>query len=465
MARPTKEERFKVKSFKNDSGTSSWRVTGYWPDGKRERKNFSHKAEAWEYRAKIEVEAEGKEVDYDLQRTSLTREQLTDAESALSLAEGQSLTRIVSHYHKLKAEIHDQTGLTLDRAVHYLSTHYKPEIQDVSITAAIEQFLVSKKDYSEKTLAHYETCLQLFRKLNPNTLVHRIGLQEIEPILSKYNNINTKRTYRRGLTTFFNWCVRRHYALENPCDRLDTLPADRSQVSILSLGEVKRLLRAAMLYHEGAMAAYVAIGLFAGLRPSEIQDLESQDIKDGYIVVKGGKMRRKMKRRVPLPDILRTWLEVYPFQGTPSGYAYKLRKLKEATNAARWVQDIIRHTSISFQLERDKDEARTAFNNGTSRQMIERHYRDVVENPQDVEDYWQLSPESLKTITVELPTGQGIDNWPSDQKLAKLVYEKPLTHIAKDLGVSDNAVRKRCLTRDIKLPKNGYWQRKAVGFS
>ncbi|MDP0496431.1 MAG: hypothetical protein Q7Q73_09510 [Verrucomicrobiota bacterium JB024] len=160
-----------------------------------------------------------------------------------------------------------------------------------------------------------------------------------------------------------------------------------------------------MLYQEGVMVPVVAIGLFAGLRPSEIQDLDPKNIKEDYIVVTGGKLRRKMNRRAPLPDRLKVWLTQYPFVGIPDGIVYKMTVLKEAE---KWVQDIIRHTSISFQLERDQDEARTAFNNGTSRAMIERHYRDVVEDPKHVQAYWALTPESLKSISVELPAGQGI---------------------------------------------------------
>jgi hypothetical protein len=163
-----------------------------------------------------------------------------------------------------------------------------------------------------------------------------------------------------------------------------------------------------------------------------------------------------MNRRVPMPSILKTWLSMYPFNGQSKGFTYKMKILKKATQASRWVQDIIRHTSISFQLERDHDEAYTAFNNGTSRTMIERHYRDVVDDPKTVDEFWLLSPDSLKNITVKLPNGQSFDQWPDDKELAKLVFEKPLTRLAKDLGVSDNAIRKRCIKRDIKLPKNGH---------
>lgn len=52
-------------------------------------------------------------------------------------------------------------------------------------------------------------------------------------------------------------------------------------------------------------------------------------------------------------------------------------------------------------------------------------------------------------------------DWPSDKALAKLVWAKPSTIIAKELGVSDTAIKKRCRARGIPKPPRGYWtQRK-----
>lgn len=50
--------------------------------------------------------------------------------------------------------------------------------------------------------------------------------------------------------------------------------------------------------------------------------------------------------------------------------------------------------------------------------------------------------------------------WPDDEVLRQMVLEKPLIHIASDIGVSDNAVRKRCIKLGIKLPDRGFWLRK-----
>jgi hypothetical protein len=50
-------------------------------------------------------------------------------------------------------------------------------------------------------------------------------------------------------------------------------------------------------------------------------------------------------------------------------------------------------------------------------------------------------------------------NWPTDDELLSLVWQKSRTQLAKEFGVSDNAIIKRCKLRDIKMPGRGYWQK------
>jgi len=50
--------------------------------------------------------------------------------------------------------------------------------------------------------------------------------------------------------------------------------------------------------------------------------------------------------------------------------------------------------------------------------------------------------------------------WPTREELERLVWEKPSTHIAKQLGVSDSAVKKHCRKLEISKPKPGYWTKK-----
>ena len=49
---------------------------------------------------------------------------------------------------------------------------------------------------------------------------------------------------------------------------------------------------------------------------------------------------------------------------------------------------------------------------------------------------------------------------PSQEELRKMVWEKPTTHIAKELDVSDKAVEKWCKAYGIEKPPRGYWAKR-----
>jgi len=48
---------------------------------------------------------------------------------------------------------------------------------------------------------------------------------------------------------------------------------------------------------------------------------------------------------------------------------------------------------------------------------------------------------------------------PSKEALAKMIWEKPTSHIAKDFGVSDKAIEKWCKAYGISKPPRGYWNK------
>lgn len=457
MGRPKKIHHFKVTPYKNTAGTESWRVTGTKPDGTRIRQNFAEKAKAIQTSADLEAEVAGHVEVSKNQRTRLSTEELKYAEAAILAADGRDISKIVTHYLDLESRARSKS-IDLNAALLFVESHYRSEIQTISVLMAYNEFIASRTSVSPKTKEHYESSLKLLLKPDPNKAVHDFTISDIEKILHRYKNVNSQLTYRRAFKTFFKWSVRHHYCLENPCDRLDKRQGDMSKITALSLEESKRLLYAAMQLQDGAAAAYVAIGLFAGLRPSEIRDLKAEDIMKDKIRVSGGKLRRQLKRSAPIPLVLAAWLKEYPFKGLPKGWDGKMKRLKKATKARKWVQDIIRHTSITFQTERDKNESLTAYNNGTSKQMMDRHYRDTIDDDKTIAEFWSLTPAKLraKPPKVDLKIKRRVD-WPDKAKLKKLVWQKPLIHAAKDIGVSDVALKKHCVKLGIELPRQGHW--------
>lgn len=54
---------------------------------------------------------------------------------------------------------------------------------------------------------------------------------------------------------------------------------------------------------------------------------------------------------------------------------------------------------------------------------------------------------------------------PSPEELKKLLWEKPASQVAKDLGVSDSAIIKWCRFYGIPKPPRGYWRKVETGAS
>ncbi|MDG1668894.1 MAG: hypothetical protein P8I96_08200 [Opitutae bacterium] len=282
-------------------------MTGSWPNGKHELANFEDKGDAIEYRAKIEQESGGRG-DYQLTRTALSREDLSDAENALALPVGDSLSEIVIHYTKLKQRVREIADFSLDQAMVFFRNHYRAEIEELPVYIARERFLATHRDLEKATVRHYENSTRLLLKPDPNKFVHHFTAKDMDRMLGQFKNLNSFNSYRRGLNVFFNWAVRYHLRMENPCGRLDKPLKQDGRIVILSTDEIKRLLKAAMLLNDGISAASIGILLFAGLRPSELEDLQPEDVREKRIRVTGGKLRRKLKRSVEIPLVLRAWL-------------------------------------------------------------------------------------------------------------------------------------------------------------
>ena len=120
-----KEEKFVIQRFKNSSGKTSYRVSGYKEDGSRVRKNFKSKTDAIEYKGTLEIASEGDIRGYALQRTRLTPEQLADAETALSHSSSQSLSQQLAHYQALQQRVAKVSDIGIESAIAFYERHYR----------------------------------------------------------------------------------------------------------------------------------------------------------------------------------------------------------------------------------------------------------------------------------------------------------------------------------------------------
>lgn len=87
--------------------------------------------------------------------------------------------------------------------------------------------------------------------------------------------------------------------------------------------------------------------------------------------------------------------------------------------------------------------------------VYEKPIKEKKPKPSEVDPNWRQRA-NLKRRKVDRP---------SSDDLSRMVWEKPLTDLGKDFGVTGNNVKKWCKSYGIEWPPRGYWRRRECGYS
>src|SRR5215469_11545386 len=203
----------------------------------------------------------------------------------------------------------------------------------------------------------------------------------------------TRNTYRRRLAVLFRFAKRRGFVTENPVADVERAKERETEIAILSVGELARLLECA----SSDMLPFWTIGAFAGLRRAEIERLtwNEVDFDSGVIEVKASKSKTASRRLVTIQPNLREWLAPYRTcvgRVCPVNLQKKINEDRERAGLrAGWPQNALRHSFGSYHLAQFNDAAKLALEMGNSPATIFRHYRQLVK-PKDAERYWKIAP-------------------------------------------------------------------------
>lgn len=78
-----------------------------------------------------------------------------------------------------------------------------------------------------------------------------------------------------------------------------------------------------------------------------------------------------------------------------------------------------------------------------------------VHSSSDVERLKTICEAHNRPLATKMPpVGRNKIQWPGDQIIASMLFTKSLLEVGEILGVSDNAVKKRCLKRGIEIPQH-----------
>jgi integrase len=373
---------------------SAGHVTSWFVDcGGKERLRFSFKTKA---------EAEGKAELLRVQRKQ-------EGTSVLDFVASERIDA------RAALEILRPYNVTLqDVARAYIRTAVKLAARKTVAEVLVELIDAKKKDEcSEYYLDVLQATLKRLANHFGDRPVHEIGRHELVQWLYRLNVNTTSRKYYGALiTVLFSFALDRSYVVEHPARKLIADKPRDKKPGILTVMEAKALLLSA----EPDFVFFLALGLFAGLRPmAEIARLDWRNIKLDKRIIDVERSKNTMSHRyVRISDNLLAWLAPYADRTKTGGpiwdkhpriYLYQLEQTREraakrleeaglpAGGLRKWTKDAMRHSFASYHSEAFKNSGDTSqqLGHGGSLKIFQRHYRDRVEEP-EARAYWELYP-------------------------------------------------------------------------
>jgi integrase len=291
-----------------------------------------------------------------------------------------------------------QVGVNLRAAVDHYAAYLESLNHSAIVESAVEEFLAIRQaeGKSQAHLADLRQRLARFVRAYGTRLAASISTREIDGWLhGLVAGPQTRMNFRRILHNFFAFCAARGYCASNPVTQASKPKVPPKAIGILSVIEAQLLLSAC----PPSILPAVAIGMFAGLRASEIARLDwsSIDMNRGFIEVAAKKSKTAQRRLVTIPENLHAWLapfaqESEPVSPSASTYQWKFMHAWRAAGIEHWPHNGLRHSFASYHLAQHQDAAKTALQLGhTESRTLFAHYRELVK-PEDAKAFWKIFP-------------------------------------------------------------------------
>ena len=288
-------------------------------------------------------------------------------------------------------------GKTVSDAADFYLQHLTTERGSVPVRQAVEELIANREraGLSKRYTGDLKFRLRRFAKTFGDCSVASITTGEINRWLENLGvGPVTRNTFRRDVRTLCSYCYAVGYCAFNPALATTRAKEPSTEVSVLSVEDARCLLEKS----SPELLPYWAIGLFAGLRSSEIHNLQWSDVDfdDAHITVRSAKTNRK--RFVTMQPNLIAWLAPYRKHDGAVVPLINFRKQSEQNRTAAglldgWPINAMRHSFGSYWLAEFSDVNKLALEMGNSPTVIEKHYKRAVKS-KEAHRYWQIMPSA-----------------------------------------------------------------------
>jgi integrase len=372
----------KVRQVKHKNGTKAWLVDAR-INGKGERLFF-----------KTKVDADTKAAQFRVARRN-------EGHAAFSIPEELRLEASKC------AELLRPFGKTLTDAVAY----YLPYLQNLTRPKPLPDLV--KEAANEKradglerpTIIDFEHRCGQFVDAFPDRDAASISTDEIEQWLRhRFSHPTSRNNARKAVVNLFNFAVHKKYVPSNPAAAIKKAKVVGGEIGILKPSQIAALL----LRSTPDILPYFAIAAFAGIRPEELLKMEWSDVrwKQGIIRVRAEISKVGASRNVHIGANLAEWLQPYRHKDgmiCPSNWRKLFRQTRLDAGVKHWPADCLRHSFGTYWLEKNRNGPALALEMGNSVEVILRHYYKVLDEPEDAERFWSITPSAVgdKVISIE----------------------------------------------------------------
>ena len=240
-------------------------------------------------------------------------------------------------------------------------------------------------------------------------LIPETELREWVKTITKDVAAATGNRHIRYLSGIWTFAKKRRWVDENPFDGIERPRETPKMPSYMPASMVERVLRL-LEAQEPALVLPVALGFFAGIRPTEILRMVPEDIKpdQGIITIRPEAAKIRSARHVRIQPNLLTWLMKYRRLDKicPEYYSFR-RRLRSVLDGILWTPDVARHTFATMHLAAFEDAAKTAFEMGHTRgvTLLYTNYRGLATREEAL-SFWALKPAGVVAENSEKVTAQ-----------------------------------------------------------
>jgi integrase len=306
---------------------------------------------------------------------------------------GLPLVSVVEEYLQCRRKLGE---VPLLMAVEDFVTRSRSYEAGITVPRVVDELLQLKKQdgVNEHYLKLLDGNLRQFAKSFPSEITKVTGAMIDGWLRRGAHSMVTRNNWLKRVKELFSFAKRRGYLPKGEATVAEALKRGKqadTDVGIFTPEQMEKLMRAAT----EDLIPVLAIGGFAGLRGAEIARLNwsAVDLGRKIIELRAGQAKTASRRIVPITDNLASWLAKVERNGPvvpDDGVFLRARRLAKSLGIP-WPHNALRHSYISYRIAVVQSAAQVALEAGNSPDIIFKHYRELVTEP-EAKEWFAIMP-------------------------------------------------------------------------